>query len=508
MQTFVHSLALLVALIVALSIQPAIQQDTIKVKIPLYIVSFNHQADLHAHDNTGMNHWVNPKLFLAHLTHPQWTVNDCVPARYGDPKASLRLQSNFGFPWGMEDEGEAALEFLRGLGEARLCIGVEVRDFMVEKPLTFRASCWEDSPYPGNPSYGGGYRGYWNLILPSGQYGDTCFIFKIDVDYSNVRVMKNRTDIQAYVTSHVFQLWILYYNRSSWREPMPYQGSFHLVTVWIEDEVPSGMLPLVEEFTCGGWDAVAELRDRPYNPYVVIPDEPEHSVEVVVNEDSMDRQYAYWAFIENDGRVNVTWLRNHDAVRVWNHPGPRPFMLKLLNHSEGWTSHQAWWQAWTWSREQYNVTVVLGGSLGNPGAREWEARAGVEWRLNHYTHELTLRLPGGRTFKSSLEMSGVGAEGIALFMCFLDDTGRLVVLVEGDTRWGTKALADYLLELESQVGVDNAYNGVPTPLGHPVALEYRGLLPYILVIGYRDVDGDGEYCLGEVSVLWEYVGGD
>ena len=497
--------AFMLIVILALAVQPAIQHNLVRVRIPLLIVSYNHQADIERYDNTGLNFWFNPKLLLVDHLHPEWRVDNPVPARYGDPKAILELATNFAFPWGWESEGKAALEFLHSLGEAKLCFSLEVRGFRVNEPLQLRVACWEDSPYPYIQCCG--FKGYWRLVLPPGDYGDTCFTFKINVDYSTVRIMDNRTDIKAYVTSHVFQFQVIKLEYRRWREPMDYEGSFHLLTVWIEDKVPASMLPVVDEFTADGWLAVSELRDRPYKPYVVIPDEPEHNVDIIVNKESVDYRYAYWSFVENDGRVNATWLRMHGAVGISNMLGPRPFMLRLLNHSEGWISTTPWYQAWTWPRQTYNITVVIGGSLGNSKAKTWELGVGITWNLNPYRHELILRLSNGKTFKSDLEKSGPGAEGIALFMAFIDKDDRLIVLIEGDTRWGTKALADYLLELESRVGFDKVYRGYPTALSYPVGLEYRVLLPYILVVEYKDLNGDREYTVNEISPLYEVVGG-
>jgi len=497
--------AAILVVILALAMQPTAQEDIVKVKIPLIMLSYNHQADLHEHDNTGMNYWMNSKI-LVHPAHPEWAFNIVSPARYGDPKSILEFSTNFAYLEDMADQGKAALEFLRSLGEAKLCFSLEVRDFKVNEPLRFDVECWPESQMSG-PT---GWVGYRHIVLPPGDYGDVCFVFKIDVDFTGIRETVEEpvtvSDVTFYPTTHAFQLQVISCNYRK-GVPMDYDGSFHLLTIWLEDEVPAGMLPLVQEYTCDGWQAVSELRDRSYNPYVVIPDDEGHSVDIVVNRDTMDYEYAYWSFIENDSKVNVTWLRSHNAAEVYHRRGPRPFMLKLLNHSEGWSSKMPWYEAFRWPRQTYNVTVVLGGSLGNPEAKEWESRAGIEWSLDPYRGVLTLRLPDGRTFKSDLEKSGPGVEGIALFMAFLDDDGRLVVLVEGDTRWGTKALADYLLELESGLGFGSVYGGVPTSLSYTVSLEYRGLLPYILVLEYHDADGNYEYGLLEVSVLWEQVGG-
>ncbi len=495
-------------MVLALTFQPAVQNGTVRVRIPLLILSYNHQADLHEHANNELNYWFNPKLLVVRNKWPDADIQQVTwPARYGDPKSILEFSTNFAYPADMVEEGRAALEFLRSLGEARLCFNLEVRGFKANEPLRFDVECWPESQMSG-PT---GSVGYDQIVLPPGDYGDTCFTFKIDVDFTGVRETVDEpvtvSGVTFYPTTHAFQIQVIKLNYRNWREPMDYEGSFHLLTIWIEDDVPAGMLPLVEEFTADGWLAVAELRDRPYMPYVVIPEEPAHGVDIIVNRDTMDYEYAYWSFVENDGRINLTWLRAHGAVEVYHRAGPRPFMLKLRNHSEGWTSNMPWYEAFQWPRQQYNVTVVLGGSLGNPEAGRWEEEAGVEWMLDSYRGELVLRLPDGRTFRSSLEKSGLGVEGIALFMCFLDDTGRLVVLVEGDTRWGTKVLADYLLELEAGLGFGSVYAGIPTALSYTVSLEYRELLPYILVVSYHDADGDREYNLGEVSTVWEQVGG-
>ncbi|RLG44544.1 MAG: hypothetical protein DRN81_04360, partial [Thermoproteota archaeon] len=47
------------------------------------------------------------------------------------------------------------------------------------------------------------------------------------------------------------------------------------------------------------------------------------------------------------------------------------------------------------------------------------------------------------------------------------------------------------------------YPPLPTRLTHAVDLEYEDSLPYILVVRYCDADGDGEYSLEELEILYE-----
>ena len=171
--------------------------------------------------------------------------------------------------------------------------------------------------------------------------------------------------------------------------------------------------------------------------------------------------------------------------------GLQPLWIAMLNRSMG---NYYMRLNYEYPKPYINVTLVIGGSIGNPEAKKYEEEAGITWIVRG---EQALLIYKNMKWKSKLKEAMNRRHGIAMFHVY-ERSGELVAMFMGDTRYGTLAIA--CLQLNQQKNMEE------TELMKAISLEWRDKLPYTLVIEYNDLNGDGIFQNNEINIVYQETG--